>query len=148
MTIMCVFLALWRCSSPWGMTYVSFIMMLVAGCTRRHSRTTRSYHFVGRFSNYANVPLEGHATGLWHSTHAQRKLLVLGVASPRGEAVHDVGSWPASGRRGVFPHLSWLIKGKNESDSADSFEGICILFLVMCESRPRKAMCDSKPVGF
>ena len=27
------------------MTYVSFIMMLVAGRTRRRSRTFRSYHF-------------------------------------------------------------------------------------------------------
>ena len=86
MMLACVLLALWRCSSPWGMTYVSFIMMLVAGRTRRRSRTFRSYHFVGRFSNYANVPLEGHATGLWHPTHAQRKLLVLGVAPPCGGA--------------------------------------------------------------
>ena len=91
---------------------------------------------------------EGHATGLWHPTHAQRKLLMLGVAPPRGEAVHDVGSGPASRRRGVFPHLLGLVKGKNESDSADSIEGICILILFMCESRPRKAMCNSKPVGF
>ena len=68
--------------------------------------------FVGRFSNYANVPLEGHATELWHPTLAQRKLLVLGVASPHGEAVHDVGSGPASGRRGVFPHLLGLVKGE------------------------------------
>ena len=104
--------------------------------------------FVGRFSYYVLVPLEGHTAGVRHPIHAQRKLLVLGVASPHGEAVRDVGSWPASGQRGVFPHLSWLVKGKNESDSAVSIEGICILVLFMCESRPRKAMCDSRPVGF
>ncbi len=97
MMLACVLLALWRCSSPWGMTYVSFIMMLVAGRTRRRSRTTRSYHFVGRFSYYVLVPLEGHTTGVWHPTHAQRKLLVLGVTPPHGETVDEMGFGPGSG---------------------------------------------------
>ena len=53
--------------------------------------------FGGRFSNYANVPLEGHTTELWHPTLAQRKLLVLGVTPPHGETVDKVGFRPGSG---------------------------------------------------
>ena len=53
--------------------------------------------FVGRFSYYVLVPLEGHTTGVWHPTHAQRKLLVLGVTPPHGETVDKVGFRPGSG---------------------------------------------------
>ena len=91
------------------MTYVLIIMMLVARRTWRRSRTFRSYHFVGRFSYYVLVPLEGHTTGVWYPTHAQRKLLVLGVTPPHGETVDEMGFGP--GQEGV-PDLLGLVKGK------------------------------------